>query len=198
MAVIGIVINGLAVVVTAKGKNINEKAIRLHLVEDVFGWVIVLIGGIVMHFTGWYIIDPILSFILAGFILINVLQNLIYIFKIFLQKAPDNFNEEKFKEQLLSVDGVEDVYHIHAWTLDGIDTIATFHIKLKENFDKEREQEIKNLLKDKANEYGVGHTTIEIDKVGQKQEDCIDFYKNFNKNFHSAHHHNDNKTHDCR
>lgn len=197
LAVVGIIINGIAVFVTSKGKNINEKAIRLHLIEDVLGWVIVLIGGIVMYFTNWYIIDPILSLILAAFILVNVVMNLIYIFKIFLQKAPDNFDVEKFREHLLEIEEIEDVYHIHVWTLDGVDTIATFHVRLKENCEILKEQQIKNILKEKSNEFGVGHTTIEIDKYGDKEEDCIDFHKNFNEHFYVSHHQHTDGGHDC-
>jgi cobalt-zinc-cadmium efflux system protein len=190
LAVLGITINAIAYFITTKGKNLNEKAINLHLFEDLLGWIIVFVGGVIMQFTGWYFIDPILSLLLASFILFNVFVNLKNIFNIFLQKAPVGFDLFDFQKQLSQVEGVEDVYHIHVWTLDGNEIVSTFHIKLDQNYPPDKEQEIKFKLKEKANQLGVGHTTVEIDNI--QSEDCCQNIKSekeaLDKYHHGVHH----------
>ncbi|MGQ1947896.1 cation transporter [Geofilum sp. OHC36d9] len=74
------------------GKSLNNRAVMLHLLDDVLGWVAVLVGSILIHFTGWYIIDPLLSLVVAAFILYNVVGNLKRVFRVFLQSTPEGFD----------------------------------------------------------------------------------------------------------
>lgn len=75
-AIFGVVVNFTAAYVTHKGHSVNQKAVNLHMLEDVFGWLVVLIGAVVMRFTDFYIIDPILSILVSIFILFNAVKNL--------------------------------------------------------------------------------------------------------------------------
>ena len=97
----------------------DQRAVMLHLLEDVLGWVAVLIGSVIIRYTGWYFIDPLLSVCIGVFILTNVCRNLYTIFRILLQATPEHMPEDKIKAILLEVPNVKNVHDLHVWTLDG-------------------------------------------------------------------------------
>ena len=134
LAILGIIVNGAAVLKLKKGSSINERVVSLHLLEDVLGWVAVLIASIVMMYWDVPILDPILSLAIAGYVLFNVYRNIKDAFKIILQGVPNEISSDKIKEQiLLNIDEVEDIHDCHIWTLDGEFHIATIHIILKKS-----------------------------------------------------------------
>lgn len=181
-AVLGVIINFLAVFFTREGETLNQKSVNLHMLEDVMGWALVLIGAIIMRFTDIRIIDPILSILVALFIFINAIKNLKDIVNIFLEKIPDNMDIEKMKEHLLKIDGVLDVHHIHIRSIDGFNNYATMHIVVSGNF-----KEIKHKIKDELYEYGISHSTIEFEEQGEKcyNKNCdIVFEKHVNHHHH--------------
>ena len=163
-ALIGLIVNSVAVYFTHGGKSINQKAVNLHMLEDVFGWLAVLIGAIIIKFTNFYIIDPILSIVVALFIIVNSIKNLMQIIDIFLIKTPKNVNINKLIEQIKNVDNVIDVHHIHIWTLDGENNCATLHVVTKK-IDLDIKEKVKHILK----ENNITHTTIEMEN---KLENC--------------------------
>lgn len=167
-ALFGVVVNFIAAFVTKDGKSLNQKAVNLHMLEDVFGWIIVLIGAIVIKFTQITIIDSILSMIVAVFIMIHAVKSFKQILDLFLIKTPSSIDVEELKKHLLKIDGVDDVHHIHVWSLDGINNYATMHVltKLKEL------SEIKNRVKEEMYEHGICHTTVEIEDANNK---CDEF-----------------------
>lgn len=180
--IIGVIVNFLAAYLTKSGHSLNQKAVNLHMLEDVFGWIVVLIGAIVMKFTDIKIIDPILSIFVALFILINALTNLKVIIDLFLEKAPKGISIDEIKEHLLKIDGVKDIHHIHIWSLDGYNNYATIHIVEDGN-----NKEIKKLVKQELKEHNIFHTTIELEKIGEK---CLDEKCEINSNYKiSKHHH---------
>ena len=103
-AIIGLIVNLIATYFTHGGHSINQKAVNLHMLEDVLGWLVVLIGAIVIKFTNFYIIDPILSIVVALFVIINSIKNLIQIMNIFLIKTPKNIDINEITEHILKVD----------------------------------------------------------------------------------------------
>lgn len=180
-AIMGVIINFLAAYFTKDGDSLNQRAVNLHMLEDVLGWVVVLIGAIIMRFTDIKIIDPILSIGVALFILINSLKNLKEIVDIFLEKIPDNININEIKKHLLEIDGVIDVHHIHIRSIDGFSNYATMHIVVDCDY-----KEVKLKVKEELEEHGIGHTTIEFE---EKDENC-DSRKCENKKVkHCNHHH---------
>jgi len=185
-ALVGLVVNLVATYFTHGGKSINQKAVNLHMLEDVLGWFIVLIGAIVIRFTQFYIIDPILSIIVAIFIIINSIKNLKQIMCIFLIKTPQNIDIDKILDDIKGIDGVIDVHHIHVWSIDGEINCATLHIVVQ-TFDSK----IKSNAKEKMNKYGISHTTIEmeitIDECAQKS--CDIRKTNDCYHHHHTHHH---------
>lgn len=79
-AIVGVCVNLCAAIVTREGDSLNQKAVNLHMLEDVFGWIVVLVGAVVMRFTDFALLDPIMSIGVSAFILINAIRNLIEIF----------------------------------------------------------------------------------------------------------------------
>lgn len=127
-AIIGVVVNFIAAWYTHAGASLNQKSVNLHMLEDVLGWVVVLIGAIVMRFTDFALLDPLLSIAVATFILIHALEGFKSILDLFLEKTPSGLSLDELRRDLLSIRGVRDVHHIHLWSLDGYQNYVTLHV----------------------------------------------------------------------
>ena len=127
-AVFGVIINSLAAHFTKEGDSLNQKSVNLHMLEDVLGWIVVLIGAILMRFTNISHIDSILSIGVAIFIFVSAFKNIKLIIELFLEKTPKNVNIDELKEHLLKIDGVNGVHHIHVRSIDGYNNFATLHV----------------------------------------------------------------------
>lgn len=182
IAVIGVLVNFCAMFLTKGGKSLNQKAVNLHMLEDVLGWLLVLFGAILIKFTNINIIDSILSICVALFILYNSFNNLKEILDIFLEKTPKNIKIEEIKNEIVNIRGIIDVHHIHIWTIDGSMNYITMHVVTNLN----KFSELKNMIKNKMKEYNINHCTIEIenDKEICNEKKChyhVDF-SHFNHN----------------
>ena len=130
-AVFGVIVNFLAAYFTREGHSLNQKAVNLHMLEDVFGWVIVLIGSICIKVFNQPIIDPILSIFLSLYVLFHVYKYFKDILDIIMEKTPKGIKVEKIEEEITKkYDTVKDMHHTHIWTLDGLNNCLTAHIKL--------------------------------------------------------------------
>ncbi|MCG9912174.1 MAG: cation diffusion facilitator family transporter [Flavobacteriales bacterium] len=169
MAILGIIFNGLAVLrlrhghAHSHGTSHNRNVVMLHLMEDVLGWVAVLIGSLVIRFTGWHILDPILSVAIALYILFNAVKGVWAIGKIFLQTVPDKQLIQRLETQLKAIPGVKNVHDLHAWTMDGNYHVITVHLlpekgTLAEDW-RRIQQETANIMQAEK----VKHYTIQID-----------------------------------
>lgn len=185
-AVFGIIINFAAAYFTREGDSLNQKSVNLHMLEDVLGWVVVFIGAIIMRFTDISIIDSILSILVALFILVNTTKNFKAILDLFLEKTPNNINIAEIKEHLLKIKEVQDVHHIHIWSIDGYNNYATMHV-VTDKYSKKIKEEIKEELI----EHGISHTTIEIEEKDEMCEDenCKIDNDHINDSHHHHHHH---------
>ena len=179
-AVIGVVMNFMAAYLTKEGGSINQKSVNLHMLEDVLGWVVVLIGAIIMNFTDISIIDPIMSIGVALFILVNTFKNLKQILDLFLEKTPHDIDIDHLKEHLQKIDGVDDIHHIHVWSIDGYNNYATMHIVTKSKNVKKIKEEIREELE----EHGICHSILETE-----DEACEDTECNPNLHIETGHHH---------
>ena len=180
-AIVGVLVNFFAAFFTRDGGSLNQKAVNLHMLEDVLGWLVVLIGAIVMRFTDISIIDPILSVGVAIFVFINALKNLKEALDIFLEKAPKDVDIYEIKEHLINIEGVSDIHHIHVWSIDGQNNFATMHIVSNED-----SKRIKTEIREELAEHGISHVTLEFEKEG---EHCHDKECKINTNIHSCRHH---------
>lgn len=181
LAIFGLIINTLATYFTRDGDSINQKSVNLHMLEDVLGWVVVLIGAIIMLFTDIKIIDPLMSIGVALFILVNTLINFKNILDLFLEKTPQEIKIDEIKTYIMKIKGVNDVHHIHVWSIDGYNNFATMHVVVKKN-----DTQLKEQIKDELKEHGISHTTIEIENVS---ENCLDKDCVIESEHHSHHHH---------
>lgn len=157
-AIFGVIINSLATVITHSKTSINQKAINLHMLEDVLGWCVVLFGAIIMKFTDISVIDPIMSICVSGFMIFNAIKHLKNITDIMLNKTPSDIPVDKIKKEILDLNDVQEVHHIHMWSLDGEHHLATMHVVSNNPNIK---LEIKKLL----NNYNIVHSTIEIEAL---------------------------------
>ena len=186
-AVVGVCVNLAAAFFTREGGSLNQKAVNLHMLEDVLGWIVVLIGAIVMRFTDFVLIDPVLSIGVAGFILANALENMKKILGLFLEKTPEGAEPEHIAEELLKIEGVEDVHHLHIWSLDGQRNCATMHIVT--DADPSR---IKKEVREVLHKLGISHATQELESTTESCEHrhChVEHEKHEGCAHHHQHHH---------
>jgi len=178
-AVVGVVLNFIAAYVTREGDSLNQKAVNLHMLEDVLGWVIVLIGAIVMKFTDIRILDSIMSIGVSLFILINALKNLKVVLDLFLEKTPNGINIEELKKHLLEIKGVDDIHHIHVWSMDGYNNYATMHIVTK----AKDINELKHEIREELEEHNICHAVLETEAEACEEKEChVEVH-------HEGHHH---------
>ena len=184
-AVVGVIVNFCAAFFTREGDSLNQKAVNLHMLEDVLGWVVVLVGAIIMRFTNVSIIDPVMSIAVALFIFVNAIKNLKTVLDLFLEKMPDNISVDEIEEHIKNIDGVVDVHHIHIWSMDGFHNYATMHIVTGEDSHK-----IKHLIRDELKEHGIEHVTLELEKEDENchEESCHIHYDNGHHHHHHHHH----------
>ena len=127
-AVVGVAVNLAAAFVTRKGDSLNQKAVNLHMLEDVLTWVVVLIGAVVMRVTDWTILDPLVSIGVAVYIFVHAMGHLREAADIFLEKVPTGYAVEDIKARVESIVGVSDAHHIHIRSIDGYTHAATLHV----------------------------------------------------------------------
>ena len=180
-AIFGAVINLIAARVTHDGESINQKAVNLHMLEDVLGWLVVLVGAVIMRFTDFKLIDPIMSIGVAGFIIVNALKQLKDIVDLFLEKTPHGLSLAEIKEHVEAIDGVENVHHIHLWSVDGINACATMHVVTDCD-----PHEIKEKVRGELTEHGIVHSTLELERTDEPcpAPKCVPAHTE-----HHGHHH---------
>jgi cobalt-zinc-cadmium efflux system protein len=169
-AIVGICANGYAVYKLKSGKSLNERMVSWHLLEDVLGWVAVLIVGIVLLYVDLPILDPILSVLVTLYVLWNVLKNLKRVFLVFLQATPDSFEVSVFEEKVLELPKVVSVHHTHIWSLDGEDHVLSTHVVMEAESTRTEVVQVKSELKKLLHDYSIDHLTVDIEYEG---ETCV-------------------------
>lgn len=166
LAILGVIVNSAAMFQLKDGLSLNLKMVSYHLLEDVLGWVAVLIGAILMYFFEWPILDPILSILIATFIVYNVFKTLKYALRILLQGTPDSIEMKQVEELLKDFDEIVNIHDAHLWSMDGNYNILTLHIVLKQNKDLEYLQTLKQKIRKSLIDLQIHHVTIEFEKEG--------------------------------
>ena len=160
LGIIAITINVLASLVIRKGQTKNESILSLHFLEDTLGWVAVILMAIVLRFTDWYILDPLLSIAISFFVLSKALPRFWSTLKIFLDAVPEGVDIQKIKTDLAELDHVASINQLNLWTMDGLEKNAIVHVCLKEMEHMETcKESIRIFLKD----CGFQNITIEVD-----------------------------------
>ena len=169
LAMLGIVVNGLAVLRLKKGSSLNEKVVSWHLLEDVFGWAIILITSIVLMFVHIPIIDPLLSIALTLYVLFNVVKNVKSILNILMEGVPDNLSVHDIVSKIAAVPDVLEVHHTHIWSLEGDKNLLSTHIVLSTDKNHQEIVSLKRAVRELLISEGIEHSTIEMDF---ENEDC--------------------------
>lgn len=163
IAIIGIAANGYAVWRTKGAKSLNEKVISWHLLEDVLGWVAVLIVSIILLFKDWYFLDPVLSIGVTLFILYGVGKRLWDTLYLLLQGVPEGLDLEEIKAKMETVVQVESVHHVHVWSLDGEHHVLTAHVVLENISEYKQIDDTRKNILEALKEYHFYHHTIQIE-----------------------------------
>lgn len=129
-SILGLGINGFAAYKLSSGKSLNEKVFRWHLLEDVLGWAAVLVVSIILLFTEWYWLDPLLSIAINSWVLYHVYQRLLETVNVFLQGSPREIDLEEVEKAILEHQQVISLHHSHLWTLDGENHVYSAHLKI--------------------------------------------------------------------
>lgn len=171
-AIFGIAINGYAAYKTSKSVNMNEKSVNLHMLEDVLGWIAVLVGALLIKITGWNVIDPLLSIVIAILIGYEAIKNVLDVVNVILEKTPASVDIDLLKEEIKKIDHVLDVHHIHVWSLDGNEVLLTMHVLINKTVTKKNYELVKKDIKDALKSHSIQHSTIEIEYENCEELDC--------------------------
>lgn len=175
LAIVGVLVNGVAFFRLKKGSSLNEKVVSLHFLEDVLGWVSILIGAVIMHFFDLPVIDSLLSVGIAIFVLSNVYKNIRQTLHIILQGIPADINIDDLSHQLLEFKGIEDIHDLHVWSVDGNYNILTVHVVLNTMLEKDKITELKGNIRNSLKQKGIQHATIEFETSNERcdfEEKC--------------------------
>ncbi|MEX0967946.1 MAG: cation diffusion facilitator family transporter [Bacteroidia bacterium] len=170
LALIGIAVNGFAFLKLRKTSSLNMKAAALHLLEDVMGWMAVLVVSIVLLFWKAFVLDALLSIGITLFILYNVVRNLRHTLKIFLQGVPEHLDIRQIENIINSIPKVISTHHTHIWTMDGEHHILTSHIVVADGTSKEDVFRIKEKTREAMTQLKIDHLTLEVEFP---EEDCL-------------------------
>ena len=160
LGIIAVAINVLASLVVRKGKTKNESILSLHFLEDTLGWLAVILMAIILRFTDWYILDPLLSLVISIFILSKAIPRFWSALKIFLDAVPEGVDIKQVKNDLEQLDHVTSVNQLNLWTMDGLEKNAIIHVCL----DHVKHMEVcKESIRDLLKDCGFQNITIEVD-----------------------------------
>ena len=161
VAIVGIVFKFVSVYRLHKGETYNEKAIFFHQLGDIFEWVAILILSLVLMFwEGAQYLDPFVSIGIALWLIFNLGRNLYKSIEVLLQKTPDYFDVDEFRQSIENIEGVNAIDDFHIWSLDGIDSVMT--LKVDVDFGKDV-GEIKKEIYAISKKYHVVDITIELE-----------------------------------
>ena len=163
LALLGIAFNGFSFWRNRRSQSLNAKMVNWHLLEDVLGWTVVLAGSIVMHFGDYPWLDPLMALGVTLFILWNVFKSLGRVTKIFLQSNPEGLDLSVIENELRTLNNVEDIHDVHAWSLDGKYHVLSLHVVISQITDQESLVLLKNQIRVQLHKMGIEHSTIEFE-----------------------------------
>lgn len=163
LSILGILVNGAAVFRLRGGDSMNQKVMTWHLLEDVLGWVAVLIVSLVMMFADLPFLDPLASIGITLFILYNVVANFIQTMKLFLEAVPDGVQLDEIITKMNQIDDVKSTHHTHLWSMDGEHHAFSTHVVVGAEATKEKVCEVKEQIKDIIDSIHLDHVTIEVE-----------------------------------
>ena len=170
VAGIGVIINGFTTWLfnRDKGRDLNIKATYMHMLADTLVSIGVIVSGVIIKFTGWNIIDPIIGLVIAAIILYSTWDILKDSIRLALDGTPEQFDVENIERQMEAEAGVEEVHHIHIWAISTTEYALTAHVVIS---DIDNMHLIKERLKALLVSIGIAHSTLEFE---DKAHHCND------------------------
>ena len=171
LGIVAVVVNTAASRVVSHGHSHNESILSLHFLEDILGWLAVVGVSIILRFTDWYFLDPLLSLVIAGFILSQALPKFWENIQIFLDHVPSDVDLSQLYQEIAALENVRAITQLNVWTTDGLEKFAMLHICLE---NPNLLAETQASLRQKLLAYGIAKVTIQTDESLQEhQEYCI-------------------------
>ena len=171
LGIVAIVVNTAASRVVSHGHSHNESILSLHFLEDILGWLAVVGVSIILRFTDWYFLDPLLSLVIAGFILSKALPKFWENIQIFLDHVPSDVDLSQLYQEIAVLENVRAITQLNVWTTDGLEKFAMLHICLE---NPNLLAETQAVLRQRLLAYGIAKVTIQTDESLQEhQEYCI-------------------------
>ena len=170
VAGIGVIINGFTTWLfnRDKGRDLNIKATYMHMLADTLVSIGVIVSGVIIKFTGWNIIDPIIGMVIAAIILYSTWDILKDSIRLALDGTPEQFDVENIERQMEAEAGVEEVHHIHIWAISTTEYALTAHVVIS---DIDNMHLIKERLKALLVSIGIAHSTLEFEDMAHHCND---------------------------
>lgn len=176
VALVGLIANTISVFLLKSGSkdNMNIKSAYIHLFSDSLSSVAVIIGGIFIYYFNLTIVDPILTFIIGAYVLKEGFEILKKSASILMEKTPVQINILKIKEVVEKIPEVDNLHHVHIWQVNDKEFLFEGHIDVKENINLSKAEELRsNISSILFNEFGINHTTIQIEYNTCKDKEII-------------------------
>lgn len=167
LAIAGVAVNGIAMLRLSRESGINAKVVALHLLEDVLGWVAVLVVAVILRFWDIPVLDPLLAIAITLYILVGVVKNLKTMVRVFLQAVPDEIDLALITREIEQLEHIRAVHHAHIWSLDGVHTVFTAHLEVTLQLDAIAYMQLKELIRTLVERHGLYHSTVEIEYPGE-------------------------------
>lgn len=170
---IGVAINGFTAWLFLKDKDrdLNVKGAYLHMAADALVSVGVLVSGLVISWTGWVIVDPIVGLVVAAVIVASVWSLTRDSLRLSLDGVPEGIRIDEVERAMVAVAGVEAVHHIHVWAISTTENALTAHVVLADLLHMET---VKQQLKARLEESGIHHATLEFESQAERCTDISD------------------------
>ena len=192
LGVIAIAINLTASLIVRKGQTKNESILSLHFLEDTLGWLAVIVVAIILRYTDWYFLDPLLSLLISAFILSKAIPRFLSTLKIFLDAVPEGVDINQVKSDLEQLDNVASINQLNLWTMDGLEKNAIVHVCLKR---MEQMEVCKEAIRASLKERGFQNVTIEVDedlathRAHKRNIEELEASQSHGHDHHHHHHH---------
>ena len=173
LAFAGVTVNGFAMARLSKDKGMNSRVVALHLLEDVLGWVAVLVVAVILYFWDVPVLDPVLAVLITLYILGGVVKNLRAMLPVFLQAVPPELDLADITREIEQLQHIHAVHHAHIWSLDGVHSVFTAHLELNILLDVEAYMKLKDEIRMLVEHHGLYHSTVEIEYPGEACRNAV-------------------------
>ncbi len=160
LALLGVIINGWAAYKLQTGNSLNEKVVYLHLLEDVFGWIAIMIVSIILIFIDLPILDPLLSIAITLYILWGTIRRLRETIYILMQGSPKDVSEEILTKLILEIEGIQKVVYLRIWSLDGENHVINLKVQISDS--KVNQETVKDSIRKVLQQKHIAFDTIEF------------------------------------